>query len=67
MVRGAIRGWDGMNERPCSAKKHSQCGQNQHDGEVDLDDHGDVLVGEAVDHLAEEHQHASREGHLSIF
>ena len=33
-------------------------------GEVDLDNHGDVLLGECVDHLAQEHQHASRKGHL---
>ena len=32
-----------------------------------MDDHGDVLVGEGVDHLAEEHQHASRQGHLGVF
>ena len=38
--------------------------QYEEDGEVDLDDHGDVLIGERIDHLAQEHQHTSRKGHL---
>ena len=46
--------------------KYLQSWEDKHDGKVNLDDHGDVLVGEAVDHLAQEHQHASRQGHLDI-
>ena len=46
--------------------KYLQSWEDKHDGKVDLDDHGDILVGEAVDHLAQEHQHASRQGHLDI-
>ena len=54
-----------MNERPCSAKKHSQCGQNQHDGEVDLDDHVKVLLCEPVHHLAQYDQHCSWQIYLA--
>ena len=46
--------------------KYLQSWEDKHDGKVDLDDHGDILVGEAVDHLAQEHQHASRQGYLDI-
>ena len=46
-------------------KKHSQCGQNKHDCEVDLDDHVEELLCEPVHHLTQEDQHCSWQIHLT--
>ena len=40
-------------------KKHSQGGQDQHDSEIDLDDHVKVLLCEPVHHLTQYDQHCS--------
>ena len=47
-----------------SIQLNLQGGEDEHHGEVDLDDHGEELVGEHVDQLAQEHQHPSWQGHL---
>ena len=48
----------------CSTQLNLQGGQDKHHCEVDLDDHGEELVGEHIDQLAQEHQHPSWQGHL---
>ena len=45
--------------------KDSQCGQNKHDRELDLDDHVKVLLCEPVHHLAQPDQHCSWQVHLA--
>ena len=47
-----------------STQLNLQGGEDQHHCEVDLDHHGEELVGEHVDQLAQEHQHPSWQGHL---
>ena len=47
-----------------STQLNLQGGEDKHHSEVDLDDHGEELVGEHVDQLAQEHQHPSWQGHL---
>ena len=47
-----------------STQLNLQGGEDEHHGEVDLDDHGEELVGKHVDQLAQEHQHPSWQGHL---
>ena len=46
-------------------ENYSQCGQDEHDGEVDLDDHVEELLRESVHNLAQEDQHCCGQIHLT--